>query len=189
VTAARAGVRARVDPWILGALVVALALRLFRLDAAPLWLDEMITARWIEQPWLETLRIVTADNHPPAYVIVLKLWATVAGHSEWALRFPSVVFSCAAVWLTAAAADTLLDRTAARWAAWMAALSPFLLQHAQEARMYALVAPLAALHLLLLVRFVTGKTPALGWGFALSAIALVGTHYYAVFFVAARSWR
>ena len=64
---------------------------------------------------------------------------------------------------------TLADRRAGRWAAWFAALSPFLVHHAQEARMYALVATLAAANLLALARFTTGRTARLGALFAVSA--------------------
>src|SRR5436190_345735 len=81
----------------------------------------------------------------------------------WALRVPGVRLSWPAVRLIALAAATRVGRPAGRWAAWLAALSPFLLQHAQEARMYALVVALAAFRLVLLARFVTGATAALRW--------------------------
>ena len=44
------------DGWVAAALLTALALRLLRLDAAPLWFDEVITARWIMAPRSTTRR-------------------------------------------------------------------------------------------------------------------------------------
>lgn len=173
------------DRWLHAALLIAIAVRLVRLDGAPLWLDEVITARWMALPWREMVRTVLADNHPPLYFLVLQGWSQIAGTSAWALRLPSVVVSCVTVLLVAALAGTLGGRSAARFAAWFTALSPFLIHHGQEARMYALVGALAAGQLLLLARFVTGRTRRLGTAFVLTAAALVGTHYYGVFLVAA----
>ena len=175
----------RFDPWIWGALIVALVLRLIRLGDTALWFDETFSVVWIRLPWKEMLSSVLGDNHLPLYPVLLKAWAGIAGSSPWALRLPSAICSWAIVPLTAAIAATLSGRTQARWAAWLAALSPYLLQHAQDARMYALFGALAAICLLLLVRFLTGKTKGLGVGFVLANAALLATHYYGVFFVGA----
>lgn len=175
----------RIDAWLIGACVVALIVRLSRLGASPLWLDETTTAEWIRLPWGAMLRTVLADNHPPLYFLLLKAWSLLAGESAWALRLPSVCFSWATVPLIAAAAGVLAGRAVRRWAAWLTALSPYLLQHAQEARMYSLLAALAALHFFFLARFITGATQRLGPSFVVTAVLLAATHYYAVFFLGA----
>lgn len=171
------------DPWVLGALLVGLALRLVRLDYAPLWIDEATTAMWLAMPWGDMVRSIVTDVHPPLYFVILKAWSTVAGNSAWALRLPSALASGLTVPLMAAAAGALAGRNAARWAAWLAALSPFVIHHGQEARMYAFVTALAAADFLLLVRFLSGTTRSLGWLFVATTAALVACHYYAVFFV------
>src|SRR5262245_43544623 len=127
------------DRWILGALLLALFIRLTHAGTAALWLDETITASWIRLPWLDMLRSVLGDNHLPLYPALIKAWSSLAGTSGWALRLPSVVCSWATVPLIAALAWMVLGQVQARWAAWLTALSPYLLQHAQEARMYALL--------------------------------------------------
>ncbi len=171
------------DTWILAALLVGLALRLFHLGTAPLWFDEVMTADWVRRSWGDMLALCLADNHPPLYFVLAKLARGLLGDSAWALRLPSAVLGAAAIPLAAAAADALADRRAARWTAWFAALSPFLVQHGQEARMYALVGTLAAANLLALARFTTGRTERLGALFAVTALALAATHYYAVFYL------
>ncbi|MFN8545793.1 MAG: hypothetical protein U0807_16545 [Candidatus Binatia bacterium] len=171
------------DVWILGAVAAALALRLVRLDAAPLWLDEVITAQWVPLGWADLLRTVAADNHPPLYFVGLKAWVLATGAAPWDLRLPSVFLSAAAVALVAVAGDALGGRATARWGAWFAALSPYLVQHAQEARMYALVTLLAAANVAYLVRWVRGTGARLGVGFVLSALGMVASHYYTVFFL------
>jgi uncharacterized membrane protein len=172
------------DPWVLAALAAGIVLRLVHLGAAPLWFDEVMTAEWVAKPWREMLATCLADNHPPLYFAIVKIVRDVLGDATWVLRLPSAILGLATVPLAAAAAETLAaDRRAGRWAAWFAALSPFLVHHAQEARMYALVGTLAATNLLALARFTTGRTSRLGALFALSAIGLAATHYYTVFYL------
>ncbi len=170
---------------MIGAITVAFLLRMFRLDAPAIWLDETFTATWVVMPWGDMLAAALGDNHLPLYFIIVKAWTLIAGDSPWAIRFVSVVFSCATVPVVAAIASTLAGSSAARWAAWLTALSPFLIHHGQEARMYPLLAFLAALNLLLLARFVTHKSERLSVGYLLTNVAMLATHYYAVFVVAA----
>lgn len=172
------------DPWLAGALLVALVVRLVSLDHAPLWFDELTTAGWLTLPWGEMVQSALRDNHPPLYFVVLKAWSEFAGNTVWALRLPSALASWLTVLLIAGSVGALSGRSAARWAAWFAALSPFIVHHGQEARMYAFVTMLAAADLYLLARFVTGATSSLGWLFVGTSCALVACHYYAIFFVA-----
>ena len=175
----------RLDPWLLGALLVAFLIRLIGLGEAALWFDETITVSCIRLRWGDMLHTVLRDNHLPLYFLLTKAWTSFAGTSPWVLRLPSAVFSFAIVPLSAAIAGAIKGRTAARWAAWFAAVSPFLLQHAQDARMYAMLGALAALNTLLLVRFVTGASQKVGAAFLFVNAALLATHYYGVIFVGA----
>lgn len=179
----------QLDPWILAALFVALAIRLFNLDEAALWFDETLTLQRIRLAWDEAVLhefFSGGDaNQLPVYFVLVKAWSTVAGTSSIALRLPSVLCSLATVLLTAGLARTLLSKQAARWAAWLAAVSPYLLHHAQEARMYPLVSALAAASIFLLARYLRGDTPKLGAAFVLVNLALLATHYYAMFIVSA----
>jgi mannosyltransferase len=172
------------DPWVLAAFAVALLARLVRLDAAALWLDEVFTADVVARSWSGMLAEVAGDNHPPLYFAVLKLWTDLAGTSAWALRLPSALLSALVVVVVARLAAIVAGERVARVAAWLAALSPMLIHHAQEARMYPLVALLAALHLVTLADFALGRRATLGWGFAATAAALAATHYYTIFFLA-----
>src|SRR3954447_23477920 len=76
--------------------VIGLALRLYRLGAQSLWLDEGGT--WSEvtgrtgKGWLALFgELWSKDAAYPLYHILLKVWVTLAGDSEWALRFPSAL--------------------------------------------------------------------------------------------------
>ncbi len=157
--------QSKFDVWLVAPILAAISFHLFRLDSAPLWFDETLTASWIAAPWNEMLGVVLTDNHLPLYFVLLKAWTYVAGDSVYALRFFSVPFSCATVLVIAFVATTLSGRTAGRWAAWLAAISPYLLHHGQEARMYSLLGFLAAVNVWLVARFVSGKAKKLETGF------------------------
>jgi mannosyltransferase len=165
------------------AIITALCIRLVRLDAAPLWFDEVITARWMELGWRPLLEAVTRDNHPPLYFLLLKGWTVIAGLTPQVLRLPGVLFSTLAVACGAHAASLLVGRPTARWTAWFMALSPYLVQHGQEARMYGLVTLGAAANVASLAAWLRGARPRLGIGFVASALVLAGSHYYTVFFL------
>src|SRR5258706_10207541 len=85
----------RYGAFVTGALlfILALALRLYRLDAQSLWLDEGGT--WAEvtgKGWLALLaELWSRAAAYPLYHVLLKAWVGVAGDSEWALRFPSAL--------------------------------------------------------------------------------------------------
>ncbi len=120
----------RIDPWIAGALAFALALRLFRLDAAPLWLDETETAIWSTLSYDQVVQTILSripfgrydPKHLPLYFLLVHAWTKIVGLSPWLLRLPSVVLSVLAVGLTAAIGRTISGLTLARWAAWLTAI-------------------------------------------------------------------
>lgn len=181
------------DRWVLGAVVVACVLRLVNLGAAPLWHDEVETAIWARlsasEAWGTVLHREAFGRYDaqqlPLYFLIVNAWTSVAGSSTSLLRIPGVVFSIVTVPLVAASARWMGGISSARWSAWLCALSPYLIHHAQEARMYPLLGLLAAGSLLLLVRYLKEADNSLGAGFVLAGWALLATHYYSVFFVCA----
>jgi uncharacterized membrane protein len=181
------------DFWIAAALVVGLIVRLINLDAAPLWLDETETAIWASLSPAQLFDTVVYripfgrydTRHLPFYFGVVNAWTSVAGYSPWALRLPSVLFSLVSLGLLAALARRLTNIHVARWAAWLGAISPFLVHTAQEARMYALIGMLAAWSLLTTVRYLEHESRRLGIAFVIANVTMLATHYYAFFLVGA----
>ena len=177
----------KIDPWTLAALIAAVAIRLLNADEAALWFDEALTLQRISLTWDEATRHELfgggVANQLPLYFVLLKAWSTVAGTSPLGLRLLSILFSLATVILTAGLSRKLAGEHAARWTAWLAAVSPYLLHHAQEARMYPLMSALTAASLYLLARYLRGDTRKLGAVFVMVNLALLATHFYAMFIV------
>lgn len=115
---------------------MAAVLRLYRLGAQSLWVDEIFT--WYSAEVGAKLRIehLLENVHGPLYSVAVHASTALFGDREWALRLPSALAGIAAVPAIGLLANRWLGRRAAGWAAWLAACSPFLVWYAQEARNY-----------------------------------------------------
>jgi len=139
---------ARPRPALLLAAIcaLALALRLFHLDSAGLWGDEISTLQFAALPLSE---IWGADTMPPLYYALVKAWRLL-GEDEWTLRLSSALLGTAALPLVYLTGRTL-GGARGTWLGLLAALlvatAPMAIQHAQSLRMYALLMLAAALAL------------------------------------------
>ncbi len=72
--------------------LLALLLRVARLDFQPLWWDEGYSVWFAHQPLAEMLRLTALDIHPPLYYALLGGWSQLFGLAPAALRLLSVIF-------------------------------------------------------------------------------------------------
>jgi mannosyltransferase len=169
-------------------LLLALGLRLYRLDAQSLWNDEGTSVAVAQRGLATIARDAAQDIHPPLYYWLLHGWVRLLGTGEAAVRSLSALLGVALVALVyALGRRSWPDRGS--WlsllAAFLAAVNPFQVYYSQEARMYMLAAVLAAAAMLALVWFVESRSTA-----ALAALLVVEaaglyTHYSFIFIVAA----
>jgi mannosyltransferase len=174
---------------LLAILLLALALRLHRLDAQSVWYDEAVTAQVAGQGLAELTRWTADDIQPPLYYYVVAGWTRLIGAGvsgvepggEWALRFPSAFFGVLGVSLAWAVAWRVfrplhIGRLAAPAAALLMAVSPLHVYYSQEARMYTLLVALGLLAGYTLMGL--GRTWQRGLVFVLAGAALLYTHYF-----------
>jgi len=136
----------------------AFALRVFRLGDAAVWWDEGFSV-WEARMGLGALADRTAyDVHPPFYYWVLHFWRLAVGDGEFQLRFLSVIFGVLTLALLWALARWLLPRRpgVALAAAFLYAISRYMVWWSQEIRMYALVGFLALFSLYAMLRLREG---------------------------------
>ena len=125
--------------FVLVLLLMALALRLYRLSAQSIWVDEMLTlsSSGVTAPFHAA--DIFDNLHGPLYSLLLFLWAKVAGQGEFALRFPSVVFSVLSLYAVWRLIRRLTDSGVAFVALAIMTVSPFHVWYAQEARNYSML--------------------------------------------------
>lgn len=170
-----------------GILAVALAVRLWGLEARPLWLDEVTTLEVASRGPAAIVMGERFDHHtPPLYYLAMAPWSARVPPTEWWLRLPSVACDLAVILLLGALVRRELGERPALVAAGWWALSPFAVRYAQEARMYPLAAALVVACALAARQVVLGRRP-WRWAAVLAAMAAAAayTHYYALTVLAA----
>ncbi|GAB4548300.1 MAG: hypothetical protein Kow0063_43260 [Anaerolineae bacterium] len=182
--------------WIVASVImlVAFALRVHRLDAQSIWWDEGHSIQMASAALARIPTLPGMDVHPPGYFALLHLWMDIAGRSEFALRYLSVVFSM----LTAVLLVRFGRELRGWWAAWvvggLAAVSPLYVAYAQEVRMYAVVTffALASVYFQWRIfenwkggRLLSGRVSSAGFqplvGYVLATAASLYTHYFTIF--------
>jgi mannosyltransferase len=125
---------------IVAILLLAFALRLVWLQARPLWYDDAFSVLLAERGPAAIASGTAADTMPPGYYVLLYAWMKVFGQSPLAMRMLSVALSMLIVALVYAIAARGFGTRTGMLAALFAALMPFQIYHAQELRMYTLLA-------------------------------------------------
>jgi uncharacterized membrane protein len=123
-----------------------------------------------------------ADVHPPLYFLLLKVWVSMFGHGERAVRSLSGLFYALAVLALFCLARELYGDELALLSAALYACSPLAILSAQFARMYALLSLLSIVSTLLYVQFwIKGRTNP--WRFAAFVVVnALGTFTHIAFF-------
>ena len=172
---------------LISSLLIAFALRIYKLDGQSLWYDEGVTADVAQRGIAELTRWTANDIQPPLYYYLMAGWGRLAGWGEWSLRFPSVFFGVLTVPLLALLALRLTRRTRAGvLATFFTTLHPLLLYYSQEARMYALLTALGILTGYCVLKLAQdGKDRRFLLAYVLSATAAAYTHYFAFFLLLA----
>jgi len=152
---------------------IAFGLRLYRLGANDLWYDE-IWSVLISKNFLY-------DWNPPVYFAILHYWIKLFGVSEFALRFPSLVFSVISIPCLFFLGKKIFNVKVGLYASLAMSLSSFHLWYAQEARPYSLCVLLSILSTYFLYCFLTEGKIKFGLIYTLSS--LLGlysdiTYYY-----------
>lgn len=162
-------------------LLLAFWLRVATLDRLGLAYDEAATALMSRATPVEIVAFhwAAAFEHPPLWVLLMRVWSHLAGQSEFALRWLPALAGVLIIPLTWQLARRLWPSPAALPAlsALLITLAPVMVYYSQEARMYTLT---IALYLALTLLALRDQPPT--WRdhlyFWLLSWAMLGLHYY-----------
>ncbi|KLR60956.1 Dolichyl-phosphate-mannose-protein mannosyltransferase [Actinobacteria bacterium IMCC26207] len=164
-----------------------------------MWLDEALSSNIAQLPLAEIPSALRRDGHPPLFYVLLHVWTSVGGNSDWWIRAFSGVISVLTLPLMYSAGRRLAQRRGAGplgaqrtglIALAVTAVLPFGIRYGAEARMYALVMALSAAGYLLVDALLTARfSGTRRWlsflGAALIASALLWTHYWSLWLLGA----
>ncbi len=165
-------------------LLVALALRVWGLNA-PLWYDEIVTVdTHLRLPWGEMLRDYSM-NHHYLHNLLAKATMIIFGDAPWAIRLPALAFGLGTIWATWVLARDMADRRIAHVTALVMALSYHEIWFSQNARGYTGLAFFSTLSLIFFLRGMAAPRLSLWIGFGLTMAAAIFTHLTGAFFYVA----
>jgi uncharacterized membrane protein len=170
---------------VAGLTALALAIRLFRLDAQSLWLDEVfsvIRAQVIR----EVPEAFLFAGHGPLYFYVLAPFVAL-GEGEVLARLPSVLAGAALVPVAWRLGGELVGRRDGLLAAAVVALSPFGVWYSQETRYVALFTLFGGLSVLAAFRFVRLGTLRAGAAYLVATILTLASFVGGVFLIAGQN--
>ncbi len=151
----------------------------------PLWLDESLSVAIARLPLSQLPEALRHDGSPPLYYLLLHGWTSALGTSDAAVRSLSLVCSALALPPAAALGRRLAGPRGGVSALLLLSASPFAIRYASETRMYSLLLLEALLGGLALARALDRPTRGRLALVTLAAAALLYTHYWALFLLAA----
>src|SRR5215208_587454 len=163
--------------------LLSIYLRTQAIDAA-FWIDEGLSVGIAQHSLLDIPGVLHQDGSPPLYYMALHVWMNVFGSTEQATQSLSLVFALLSVPAAFWAAGRVWGRRAAWFAAFLAALNPYLTGHGQETRMYALMSLLSILATGCFLRAYVLRDRRFVPVFGVALPAMLYTHNWALFFSA-----
>ena len=171
-------------------MLLGFGLRVYHLGAQELRGDETFGYFFSLQTYANIVRATLAlrEPHPVAGYFIEKLWLTLAGDSEFALRFVSAWWGALAVALLYRLGRRLgLGAGVSALAALLLAVSPYALWHSQDARMYTISLTLTLASTWLAFEAVQCRR----WLYWIAYVAVtwlaLQTHYFAFFVILAQN--
>lgn len=164
-------------------LTAALALRLARIDATDLWLDEACSVHYATLDWGELWQAFDDEIHPPLYYLALRAWGAVLGFGPVAVRSLSLVASLLTVVLVARLARRRWGAAGALVAAGVLAAAPLGIYYGVEARPYALATLVVTAAIDRWIAWLELRRRRDAIAFALLLAAAPYVHYFTLFVV------
>jgi mannosyltransferase len=157
-------------------LLLALALRLFRINQG-LWYDELHNyLRFVVAPWRVIATSVPVPNNHILYTLLAKLCENWFGRSEWSLRLPAMIAGA----VTPALAFIFLRRRVGGFSAFLAgllmALNFWMVCFSQDARGYSAFILLSMLGNIFYLEWLDNKKVSYAAGYFL--VSVVGAYFY-----------
>jgi mannosyltransferase len=131
--------KSRERKYLFGILLLGLLLRVLLLNSRSIQYDDAFSILLSSRSLGDIVAGTAADTMPPLYYFLLHFWMAI-GSKLWWLRLLSVLLNMGSIFLLFNLTAKLLGTRSALWAAFLAAISPIQIYHAQDLRMYALLA-------------------------------------------------
>jgi mannosyltransferase len=163
---------------VITVVLVSFMLRVYSIGSFEIWLDEAFTHFLsVKSNWTPEL---LAENNPPLYFVLMRIWIALFGSSPEILRGLSAIFGTMLVISVMWAGYEFWGRKVAIISGIIATISPINIYYSQEARVYALLSALIVLAYVLCWRAVNINTWKTWTSFTIVAALALYSHYLAI---------
>lgn len=170
---------------LIAIMAIGAFLRFVDLGSKSFWADELLSI-WHSQDIVNIktfLSPLRADDHPPLYFLILKLWGFF-GNGEYYLRALSVIVGIITILAIYYLGREYFNRKASMFGALLVAISPMFLLYDREVRMYPLFTLLSILSILYFVKALK-ENKMIYWAmFTVATCLNTYTHYYSFLLIA-----
>ena len=166
----------------LGLLTLASLYLRTQFIGAAFWIDEGLSVGIAQHGLAEIPGVLRQDGSPPLYYMTLNVWMQAFGSTEAATQSLSLVFALLSIPAAFWAAGRVFGVRAAWFAAFLAALNPFLTGHGQETRMYGLMSFLSIVAVGCFLRAYVLRDRRFVPAFGAVMTLMLYTHNWAMFF-------
>ena len=162
--------------FVLILLAINIITKILFLDSESMWLDEASTINWSMHSFSHILKASLQDPNGPVFQILLKVWISFFGISEFAARLLPAIFGSLVIWPLYLLGRDLFDKQVAIVAVLLCTVSNELIFWSHEVRSYTLVVFLAVWSFYFFFRIINnGRKLDVIWYWLISSI-LVFTH-------------
>ena len=164
-------------------ILAAIALRIYKIAAQPLWLDEIYAVQLSRQGFTAIIQNSLKDPHPPFYYL-LQMWTSGLWNvqTEFGWRWLSALCGILTIPSFYLLTRRFSGQVGSLAATFTFAVSPFHIYYSQEARPYAFVTLLAVVSTILLVDLLAKPDSRSRWTALtiLSCMGLFSNYFYAL---------
>jgi mannosyltransferase len=167
-------------------VLLALALRIFALDAKSVFADESASLRFAQMDWNGFWNTITSrEANMALYYVLLRFWVRIS-HTLWFSRLFSVLAAVATVPVVFFLGRRLFSAEAAIFGSVLLALNIFHILYSQAARGYTLAVLLVTLCSLCFIRALEEANWRRAGAYVVSATAALYAHFFAAFVLLAQ---
>lgn len=163
--------------------LAALALRLPSLTLNSFWHDELYTVSFVLDSFIDKLRILFSDMHPPTFNILVYVWSLFWGKSELAMRILPALIGAITVPISFLIFRKCFDPFTAFTIAILTLFLPSHIYYSQELRMYSLAFLAAVVATGTLFLYLENTTRRNTLALAAACGALFAIHYVSIFYI------
>lgn len=166
-------------------ILLALLLRVYTLGDESLWLDEVFSVNSANKSITSIIEHESSWTavSPPFYYIILHFWMKLFGYSEFSIRFPSVIFGVASIYVIYRVGKLIYSEEVGIICAFLLSISFFHIRYSQEARFYALLTFLILLSNFYFVRLLKEKNIKDACIYIVITTAMTYTHFFGLFYI------